>query len=249
MPWVSVQFKGKEVWAECDAAGAPVVTGALRRVRYSPAAGAKLYTANAGNIQATGARPVDLPEGTAQEPAATGSAPGSVGRTGSGFGKAGTRTAAQATAAKVDAKARLDALGPEVIRAFTDGACSGNPGPAGAGCVVKLPDGRVIERHKGLGEGTNNIAELVAIGMALEVLRELGVDKQSPVAIFSDSAYAQGVLTKGWKAKANVVLIRKIREAMAEWPKVELNWVAGHVGIAENERADALANKGVYESR
>lgn len=248
MPWVSVQFKGKDIWAEVDDAGAPVLAGVLRRVRYSPAAGAKIYTANASNIVATGARPVNLPEGAAAEPAGGSAAAGKAGA-GSGFGKAGTRTAAQAAAAKVDASARLASLGPEVIRAFTDGACSGNPGPAGAGCVVRLTDGRVVERHKALGEGTNNIAELVAIGMALEVLRDEGVERTAVVAIFSDSSYSKGVLTGGWKAKANVVLIRKLKEAMAEWPNVELNWVAGHVGIAENERADALANKGVYESR
>ncbi len=136
-----------------------------------------------------------------------------------------------------------------MVRAFTDGACSGNPGPAGSGCVVKLPDGRVLERHRALGEGTNNIAELVAIGMALEVLRDEGLDRQTPVAVFSDSSYCRGVLSQGWKAKANGVLIRKLKEAMAEWPNAELHWVAGHVGIAENERADALARKGVYESR
>ena len=50
-------------------------------------------------------------------------------------------------------------------------------------------------------------------------------------------------------AKANGVLIRKLKEAMAQWPGAELHWVAGHVGIPENERADALAGKGVYESR
>lgn len=249
MPWISAQFKGKEVWAEVDESGAPLLNGTLRRVRYSPAAGAKLYTANAANVQSTGARPVTLPDGAAPEPLPEGGRAAGPASRGSGFGKAGTRTAAQATAAKVDAKQRIAALEPDVVQAFTDGACSGNPGPAGSGCVVKLPGGKLVERHKSLGEGTNNIAELVAIGMALEVLRDEGVDRKTRVAIFSDSSYAKGVLTGGWKAKANGVLIRKLKEAMAEWPNAELNWVAGHVGIPENERADALANKGVYESR
>ncbi len=243
MPWVPVQFKGKDVWAEVDESGAAVVTGGLRKVRYSQAAGARLYTANAGNIQSTGAAVVHLPEpAEADEPRAPRAA-------GSGFGKAGTRTAAQAAAANVDAKTRIAALAPDVIRAFTDGACSGNPGPAGSGCVVKFPDGRLIERHKALGEATNNIAELVAIGMALEVLRAENTDPASRIVIFSDSSYCRGVLTQGWKAKANGVLIRKLKEAMAQWPGAELHWVAGHVGIPENERADALAGKGVYESR
>ncbi len=245
MAWVPVEFKGKQVWAEVDDAGAPVVAGGMRRVRYSNAAGAKLYTANAANIPAAGGPAVHLADGT-DAPEKSAASPASRG---SGFGKAGTRTAAQAVAAQADAKARIGALGPEVIRAFTDGACSGNPGPAGAGCVVKMPGGATLERHKALGEGTNNIAELVAIGMALDMLREQGVDRQAKIAIFSDSSYARGVLTQGWKAKANVVLIRKLKEAMAEWPNAELHWVAGHVGVPENERADVLAGKGVYESR
>jgi len=246
MPWVSVQFKGKEVWAEVDDAGHAIVAGGMRKVRYSQAAGAKVYTASAANIQATGAAPISLPDAAEADAPAK---PGTSASRGSGFGKAGTRTAAQSLAAAGDAKTRINALSPEVVRAFTDGACSGNPGPAGSGCVVKLPDGRVIERHRALGEGTNNIAELVAIGMALEVLRDEGLDRQTPVAVFSDSSYCRGVLSQGWKAKANGVLIRKLKEAMAEWPHAELHWVAGHVGIAENERADALARKGVYESR
>lgn len=244
MRWVPVQFKGKDIWAEVDDAGAPVLNGGMRRVRYSAAAGAKLYTANAGNIGAPTGPAVSLPDGAeADAPTRPGASRGS------GFGKAGTRTAAQSAAAAGDARSRIEALGPEVIRAFTDGACSGNPGPAGSGCVVKLTDGRIIERHRALGEGTNNVAELVAIGMALEVLREEGVDRATPIAVFSDSSYCRGVLTQGWKATANGVLIRKLKEAFAEWPNAELHWVAGHVGIAENERADALARKGVYESR
>jgi hypothetical protein len=62
MPWVSVQFKGKEVWAEVDDGGNAIVAGGMRKVRYSQAAGAKVYTASASNIQATGAAPISLPE-------------------------------------------------------------------------------------------------------------------------------------------------------------------------------------------
>jgi ribonuclease HI len=165
-----------------------------------------------------------------------------------GFGKAGTRTAAQATAAKAEASARV-AAASLAIRCFTDGACTGNPGPCGAGLVVKFPDGRVIEKHRALGVGTNNIGELSAIGMALEALDEAGVSAESEVVVFSDSQYARGVLTQGWKAKANVELITKLRAHLRTRPGVRLEWVAGHVGLAENERADALAGRGVDESR
>lgn len=114
--------------------------------------------------------------------------------------------------------------------------------------LVKFPDGRVVERHRALGTGTNNIGELTAIGMALEVLDESGVPPGDAAVVFSDSQYARGVLTLGWKAKANVELIAGIRAQLRARPGVRLEWVAGHVGLAENERADALARKGVEES-
>ncbi|GDX83065.1 hypothetical protein LBMAG42_48760 [Deltaproteobacteria bacterium] len=184
---------------------------------------------------------------------APGSGPGdkrgaAIERRGSGFGSAGTRTAAQATAAKAAAGAQL-AASAHAIQCFTDGACVGNPGPAGSGLVVKFPDGTRIERHRALGLATNNIGELTAIEMALDELAAASVDPAAAVVVFSDSQYARGVLTLGWKAKANVSLIAGIRAKLRDRPGVSLQWVAGHVGIAENERADALAGRGVEDSR
>ena len=115
--------------------------------------------------------------------------------------------------------------------------------------MVKLADGRQIERHKALGEGTNNIGELVAIGMALEILREQEVARDAQVALFTDSDYSIGVLTRAWKPKANIGLIGGLKRALAEWKSLTIYWVAGHAGVTENERADALARKGVEESR
>ena len=250
MKWVRADFRGQQVWAEVDEAGAPVVAGGRRAIRYSDGEGAKVYRAGASDVRdrAGGARA--LPEGVAAAPSAKGSSPARAGSgRGSGFGSANTRTAGQAGAAAADARARIAALPAETVLAFTDGACTGNPGPAGSGVVVKLPDGRVREASRALGRATNNIGELTAIDMALELLEAEGVAQEARVALFTDSTYAIGVLTQGWKAKANAELIAGIKVRLRAWRNAEVHWVAGHVGVAENERADALAREGVEQSR
>lgn len=247
--WKRATFKGKEVWAEVDDAGRPVVEGGRRRIRYSDKAGATLYRAGASGVADGPTAAVELPEGAAADDrpaAATTARP--AGR-GSGFGSAGTRTQAQAQAAATDARARIAALPAGTILAFTDGACTGNPGPAGSGAVVRFPDGRAVERWKALGHGTNNQGELTAIALALDVLDEDAVPADAAVAVFTDSSYARGVLQLGWKAQANRELIDGIRARLRARPGAELHWVAGHVGVADNERADALARKGVEASR
>ncbi|MDP2314568.1 MAG: RNase H family protein [Pseudomonadota bacterium] len=271
MNWIEADFKGTKVWAEVDDAGRPVAADGRRGIRYSDAPGAKVYRAAASAVKDLGGAPRGLDAGTPAAPstgATTGassgasngasrgaagtSAPGAPARTngrGSGFGKAGTRTAAQSAAAATDAQGRIAALPTGTVMAFTDGACTGNPGPAGSGAVVKLPDGRVFERFAALGIGTNNIGELTAIQLAVDLLTENAVDPSTPVALYTDSQYALGVLTKGWKAKANVELIASLKAALRPWKRLKIEWVAGHVGVPENERADALARKGVDESK
>lgn len=215
-------------------------------MRYSADARAKVYRAGIARVQVLDSAPVEElpdPAGPAGEGRRSGGA--SSARNGSGFGKAGTRTQAQASAAAEEARSLLASLPPETVVAFTDGACKGNPGPAGAGVVLQLPDGRTAEWAKALGRATNNIAELTAIEMALELLDEADIAPEARTVVLSDSSYARGVLTLGWKARANRELILAIRDRLAMRPGVELHWIAGHVGVAGNERADALANAGV----
>ena len=243
MGWRKGRFKDQDVWIEVDGAGQPAAKSGRVAMRYSADEGARLYKAAAANVRVRPSSEIeDLPAGEdadAPKPAAKPSSRGS------GFGSAGTRTAAQASAAAADAKQRIGALPEGTIVAFTDGSCKGNPGPAGSGAFVQLPGGRKGEWARSLGRGTNNIAELTAIEMALELLDEADIAPDAPVALFSDSSYARGVLTQGWKAKANQELIRQIKAKLAERPGVTLHWVAGHVGVAGNERADTLANAGV----
>ncbi|MCA9566973.1 MAG: ribonuclease HI [Myxococcales bacterium] len=238
MPWMAATFKGKDVWVETDASGAPVEEMGRVPMRYSDKAGTKIYKAGVANVELLrSTTPVDLPDGTS----ADAKAPAKKGGRGSGFGSAGSRTAGQAALAKQDALAKLAALPEGTHRAYTDGGCSGNPGPAGSGVRLELADGRVAEVARSLGRGTNNIAELTGILRAAEKLS----GRDAPIRIYTDSQYSIGVLTKGWKAKKNTELILELQARLKSRPGVELVWVAGHAGIPGNERADALATEGV----
>ena len=119
---------------------------------------------------------------------------------------------------------------------YTDGACSGNPGPAGIGVVMRCGEHqKVVSEY--IGVATNNIAELMAIQRALELIKS----PQRPILLHTDSAYAIGILTKEWKAKSNQDLVSQIRQQMAQFPKLTLVKVTGHSGVPDNELADQLA--------
>jgi ribonuclease HI len=138
-----------------------------------------------------------------------------------------------------------DVPAAERIDVWTDGACSGNPGPMGIGVVVLASGGR-REHGEYLGIGTNNIAELVAIERGLEVAGDVDAGKGArAVHVFSDSSYAIGVLSKGWKAKANQELVARIREVVKGDPRIRLVKVPGHAGVPENERCDELARAAI----
>jgi ribonuclease HI len=125
------------------------------------------------------------------------------------------------------------------VIAYADGACSGNPGPAGLG-VVLIDGQRRVELSEYLGEGTNNIAELTAV---LRALAEIPQDRA--LMIYTDSQYTIGVVQKGWKAKANQALVAELRAALSGRPATRLAYVPGHAGVLLNERADALAREAV----
>jgi ribonuclease HI len=128
----------------------------------------------------------------------------------------------------------------EPIVIYTDGSCLGNPGPAGCG-IVLIYGKRRKEVSEYLGEATNNIAELTAILKALQLVKK----KNLPIHLYSDSEYAIGVLSSGWKARANRELIQEIIEKMKEFPSLKLLKVDAHVGIRENERVDKLAKEAI----
>ena len=125
-----------------------------------------------------------------------------------------------------------------VIMAFTDGAARKNPGKAGAGLVLCFGEHR-LEQGRALGISTNNIAELTAIKMALEAVKNTAI----PLHIYTDSSYSIGVLGKGWKAQKNQELIAEIKTRLVPFKKVTLFKVKGHAGHPLNERADQLATQ------
>jgi ribonuclease HI len=241
MPWKPAQFKGKKVWVEVEASGKPVVRQGRLPMRYSDSAGSKIYRAGISGVMILDEPAVEMDAGVAADKAKKASR-------GSGFGKAGTRSKAQAAAARVAATELIAGFHRDAVICFTDGACQGNPGPAGSGAVVKLTDGRVLERHLALGRGTNNIGELKAIGLALDLLDEGEVSSDARIEILTDSKYVHGLLQLGWKGKANRDVIDAIKSRLRDFTRVRIHWIAGHVGIPENERADELANRGVSES-
>lgn len=134
---------------------------------------------------------------------------------------------------------------------YTDGACKGNPGPGGWGAWLRSG---AHERELWGGEAstTNNRMELTAVIEALSALT-----RPCKVAIYTDSEYVRNGITSwihGWKARGwktadrkpvkNVELWRRL-DALREQHEVEWHWVKGHAGDPGNERADALANRGV----
>ena len=144
---------------------------------------------------------------------------------------------------------------PELF-AYTDGACSGNPGPGGWGALLVARDGDTVLREKTLNGGepdtTNNRMELLAAIHALEAL-----DRPSSLTVVTDSAYVKGGITQwmtgwkrnGWKTSTrkpvkNEDLWRRLDEAQARH-QVRWEWVKGHAGHPENERADELAREGM----
>jgi Ribonuclease HI len=136
----------------------------------------------------------------------------------------------------------------ETVHVWTDGACSGNPGPMGIGVVVVAGDRRK-EHGEYLGKGTNNIAELTAIRRGLEIADELVPDQDRPVRVYTDSSYAIGLLSQGWKAKANQALVAELRDLLRGYRNLRMVKVEGHAGVPENERCDLLARQAVAQNR
>jgi ribonuclease HI len=139
--------------------------------------------------------------------------------------------------------------------AYTDGACSGNPGPGGWGAVLIARDGDAVVKKRDLKGGeahtTNNRMELLAAINALETL--VG---PSTLTVVTDSSYVKDGITKwiyGWKAKGwkkkggeikNIDLWQRL-DAARDRHDVTWKWVKGHAGHPENERADELARAGM----
>jgi ribonuclease HI len=144
---------------------------------------------------------------------------------------------------------------PELF-AFTDGACSGNPGPGGWGVLLQARDGADVVKTRELQGGeadtTNNRMELMAAISALESL-----SRPSTITVVTDSAYVKNGVTSwihGWKRNGWKTADRKPVKNAELWQRLDAaqaqhavtwKWIKGHAGHAENERADELARAGM----
>ncbi|MGB1234163.1 MAG: ribonuclease HI [Planktomarina sp.] len=140
--------------------------------------------------------------------------------------------------------------------AYTDGACSGNPGPGGWGVVLQAMDGDTVVKERTLKGGekdtTNNRMEMTAAITALETL-----ERPSTITIVTDSSYVKDGFTKwifGWKKNGWKTAAKKPVKNEDLWKQLDTatqrhdvtwEWVKGHAGHPENERADELARAGM----
>lgn len=213
MPWKQYEFKGQTVYVRVLPTGKPIVRHGRVELRYKLGARKSYRASPDGLVEMEGEIIADTE-------------------------MSGSQGAAAATAALRETPSTPP--DDDTIIIYTDGACSGNPGPAGIGVLVQRPD-EMVEISEFLGSGTNNIAELTAILKALRTLREDENDRL--IHLYTDSGWSLGVLIGGWKAKANVELIEEIREEMKRFTRLELLKVRGHAGHDGNEEADRLATQ------
>ena len=142
------------------------------------------------------------------------------------------------------------------IEIFTDGACKGNPGPGGWGAILIAKDGNTVLKERELNGGeahtTNNKMELMAAIASLEAL-----ERPTTLTIVTDSSYVKDGITswifgwkkRGWKTANNKPVknedLWKRLDAATQRHDVKWEWVKGHAGHPENERADELARAGM----
>ena len=216
--WLKVKFKGKEVWAEVGADG-EIAQAEGGKITIVYALGGKAYSTFRSRVAiAPGSKPEVGPKAVVQAgPRASG----------------GKKKAAKSNST-IFGGGPSDIEDSHAIHLWTDGACSGNPGPAGAGTVI-------ID-----GERRVDIAELTAI---LVGLKDLERPVRRTLVVHTDSQYGIGVLAKSWKAKANTELIAEIKRELRGIPRVVWHWVRGHEGVELNERCDALARQAISGRR
>lgn len=142
-------------------------------------------------------------------------------------------------------------MSDDLVEIYSDGACRGNPGPGGWGALLRLAN-KEEELWGGEANTTNNRMELTAVIRALEALK-----RPSRVRLYTDSQYVQKGISewvRGWKRRGWRTADRKPVKNQDLWQRldelngvhaVEWRWVKGHAGHPENERADALANRGI----
>jgi ribonuclease HI len=218
--WKRMRFKGNKVWMAVDADQKPVLDKGKALVKYQLDQPHEYWIPPSR---------IDSLDGDNSSPSHADSSPS-------------PKTAARRrSAAKAD-ETVTPQMCENAVCVYTDGACSGNPGPAGIGIVLRYKD-QTKEISRYIGQGTNNIAELQAIKVGLEAVR----NRSMPVIVFTDSNYAFGLLSQGWKARMNTALVEEIRKLSTGFKQLRFVKVKGHAGHPENERADKLAVQAIQK--
>ncbi|MDY6839002.1 MAG: ribonuclease H [Thermodesulfobacteriota bacterium] len=211
--WKRMMFKGNKVWLAVDVHEHPVVKNHKVLIKYQQDQDYEYW------VPPKAVQPIDPDRLTKK---------GSHKKT-----RRAVVTGSPAAAAPVQ---------PGTIVVYTDGASSGNPGPAGIGIVLRF-ESRKKEISTYIGTATNNIAELMAIKKALEAIRT----PHLPVHLYTDSQYCYGLLVLGWKARRNEELVGATKKLMKKFKQLSIHKIEGHAGIADNERADRLARLAVHK--
>lgn len=248
MPWRRAKLHEKDVWARATGDGDLMSHDGRVEVRYQPGDG-RYYMAKLSNVVVTDSKL--FPDAFCGEAAAARNAahvelPFVRRRPNDNAPTSTKQRQAPHSVVEQDSGSPPKPRTPisfepisGAVEAWTDGACTGNPGPAGIGVV--LVDGkRRLEISEYLGHGTNNVAELTAILRTLEL-----VPQECQLTIHSDSQYSIGVLQRGWKAKANKELVASIKNELACRRRACLVYTPGHAGVTLNEQADVLAREAV----
>ncbi len=215
--WQRMQFRKNKVWVALNPEGSPLIQGGKVLIKYQLEQPHE-YWVFAKAVSAL-ADPVDQIK-TA------------VRKASSNPQSSAKPTAPKSTEAEIDYQ--------QCICLYTDGASSGNPGPSGIGILLRYRSHeKKISRYIGLA--TNNIAELEAIRVGLGEVK----NRSLPVRVFTDSSYALGLLSKGWKPKMNQELVHQIKMLMENFKDLHFIKVKGHAGHPENECADQLATAAI----
>lgn len=220
--WKRMRFKGNKVWLATGHDGKPIVKADKVLIKYQVDQDYEYW------VHKNGVKHVDSPE------------PENTGRR---KNQSGARSPKKYKNKQRD-KVQEEKISDDIICIYTDGASSGNPGPSGIGALLLFRN-HEKEISKYIGIATNNIAELEAIRVALLEVKKTDL----PVRVFTDSSYAYGVLTLGWKAKKNLELIRSIKNVITKFKDLKFIKVRGHEGVEGNEKADFLATSALKKKK
>jgi ribonuclease HI len=213
--WQRMRFKQNKVWLATDQEGKPVIKNGKVLIKYQLNQDYE-YWVHRKSVRPLDALPTENQDSDKKPPQKKKSEPSAEMRTAN------------------------ENMSDSTVRVYTDGSSSGNPGPSGIGVLLRYGEYEK-EISKYIGIKTNNIAELEAIQTGLLELKK----KDLPVRIFTDSSYAYGVLSCGWKARKNRKLINSIKKIISTFKDLKVLKIEGHRGHEGNERADFLATSAI----